>query len=640
MRLLGKTALFMCALAVALLPTSAMAERVALIFGNSEYTHATSLNNPANDASDVAGALRKVGFEVDVVLDANHSSMRRALRAFQRKALGSQVAMIYFAGHGIEIDSNNFLLPVDAELQRDVDVAFEAISLDALLVAVEGARELSLVVLDACRENPFTTQMQRSSATRSIGRGLAVVEPTRNTLLAYAARAGTIAFDGETRNSPYARALISSLQTPGLEIGLLFRTVRDKVISETRGQQEPFLYGSLSAEPIYLNPASLRIEQEPEPAPEPQPEETVVIPTPTLPPSVSSNEVELVFWSTIERSTNAADFQAYLDTFPNGVFAGLARNRIAVLAPPAERAVSGLAPETEAPSNEGLAGLGALSDALAAQTQATDGSIVAPSVPAEQSAVGASGAIAGIASSQPLAAPALPGTTVPVQQQPAAVPLPQTQLQAQPQAQALGAPAPSGTAPLNAPTTPGLTVQPSLPGAGNAAPNGSEQFASLPPQQPGVGTQGFAINDPALQAPLERDQVFELQERLAAMGYDTGRPDGISGPRTERAIRAFESDQGLVAVGTATLGVLLRARASLPDATLNAWRAANTAAPQRQSSSSTARRQTSGTTTRRPSTAPQALPNLCYTAANRACYRMPRPLQHCTKVFRLCGARN
>lgn len=330
-------------LALLPLPSFALAERVALVIGNGAYQHAAALPNPNNDASDIAEALRGIGFSVDTVLDAGQTDMRMSLRDFQRKATGAEVAIIYFAGHGLEIDNKNYLLPVDAELQRDVDVSFDAIPLETLLIAVDGARKLSLVILDACRENPFAAQIQRSSSTRSIGRGLAVVEPTKNTLLAYAARAGTVAFDGDGRNSPYAAALISSLEMPGLEIGLLFRTIRDKVIERTNGHQEPFLYGSLSADPIFLHPAAAPAQPQGEKA------DLATLNAATSTPVPRSNsrsgEAELAFWQSIEKSTNTAAFEAYLTTFPDGVFAGLAQIKLQELS----------ALEAVAPANDGQA---------------------------------------------------------------------------------------------------------------------------------------------------------------------------------------------------------------------------------------------------------------------------------------------
>ena len=139
--------------------------------------------------------------------------------------------MVFYAGHGIEVDGRNFLVPVDARLASDQDVEFEAIPLELVSRAVSRASGLRLVVLDACRENPLAVSMQRAGATRSIGRGLARVEPSGETLVAYAAKEGTVAADGEGRNSPYSAALLRHLEEPGLEVGLMFRRVRDAVLA-------------------------------------------------------------------------------------------------------------------------------------------------------------------------------------------------------------------------------------------------------------------------------------------------------------------------------------------------------------------------------------------------------------------------
>ena len=142
--------------------------------------------------------------------------------------------MVFYAGHGIEVDKRNFLIPVDARLLSDADVEFETVPLDLLSRAVERAKGLRLIILDACRDNPFAVAMQRSGATRSIGRGLASVEPSGETLVAYAAKEGTVAADGEGRNSPYTTALLAHLEEPGLEVGLMFRKVRDAVVAVYR----------------------------------------------------------------------------------------------------------------------------------------------------------------------------------------------------------------------------------------------------------------------------------------------------------------------------------------------------------------------------------------------------------------------
>ena len=234
---------------------AALAEtRVALVIGNSAYRAAPRLNNPARDAVGVAEALRQAGFSITSVrLDADQADMRSSLQAFARAARGADVAAVYFAGHGLEMGGVNYLIPVDAKLAADSDVAYEAIPLDLVMDAVSGARRFGLVMLDACRNNPFAAQMSvRRGGQRSLGRGLARVEPVGNTLVVYAARDGTTATDGDANHSPFAQAVIKRLPTPGLEVGLAFRQVRDDVAAATGGVQQPFTYGSLGGDAFYF----------------------------------------------------------------------------------------------------------------------------------------------------------------------------------------------------------------------------------------------------------------------------------------------------------------------------------------------------------------------------------------------------
>lgn len=226
-------------------------DRVALVIGNSDYRAVAPLRNPRNDAEDIAASLERLDFHVTRAFDLGARETNLSLRDFSRLASSADMALIYYAGHGIEIDNTNYLIPVDARLERASDVPFEATELDKLLQAVQGAETLRLVLLDACRNNPFLTQMAEAR-NRSLGQGLARIEPTGGVLVAYAAKGGTIAYDGEGRNSPYAAALLRHLEEPGVEIGQFFRRVRDSVYRETGGLQEPFTYGSLPAKDIFL----------------------------------------------------------------------------------------------------------------------------------------------------------------------------------------------------------------------------------------------------------------------------------------------------------------------------------------------------------------------------------------------------
>lgn len=236
-------------------PTAAAAEgrRVALVIGNGAYRNVPVLLNPPNDASDIAAALRRLGFTVSLATNASFDAMRRGLIALGRDAVGADMAAVYFAGHGMEINGQNWLIPIDAELKRDADAANEAVNLQSVMLQVSNTTSLGLVILDACRDNPFAVRMNRSLATRAATMGgLGRIEPTGNVLVAYAARDGTTALDGDARNSPFAAALLRNIEAPGVEVTFMFRNVRDDVMEATGNKQQPFVYGSLSRKAIYL----------------------------------------------------------------------------------------------------------------------------------------------------------------------------------------------------------------------------------------------------------------------------------------------------------------------------------------------------------------------------------------------------
>jgi hypothetical protein len=236
----------------------ALAEkRVALVIGNSTYQKVAKLSNPANDAAVVAAMFKSAGFDmVESKLNLTISELRKTLRDFGNKSRDADVAVVYYAGHGIELDGNNYLIPIDATLETDADVLDETLPLDRVLFAVEPAKHLRLVILDACRDNPFAKTMKRTIAARAIGRGLAKVEPSSpNTMIAFAAKAGSTASDGDSKNSPFATALVDHLAKPGLDLRKAFGFVRDDVLKATNNSQEPFIYGSLGGNDVALVPA-------------------------------------------------------------------------------------------------------------------------------------------------------------------------------------------------------------------------------------------------------------------------------------------------------------------------------------------------------------------------------------------------
>lgn len=306
------------ALALVLASTWASAEkRVALVVSNKNYEHVSALGNTENDALAMSDMLQRIGFDVVTRHDLDNNAFRSALQEFRTRADEADVALIYYAGHGIEVDNVNYLIPTDARLERDTAVEFEAVPLDLVTYASAGAKRFRLVILDACRNNPFLKSMARSVASRSIGRGLAVVEPaTTDTLIAYSAREGTVALDGTGTNSPYANALLSNLAVPGVEVGTLFRRVRDDVMKATGGLQEPFVYGSLSSAEFFLH---MRIG-----APAAPLAAGAAGPAPAADPCRFAE----THWKSVEDAKSRRGFEDHLSKFPTCPFAELARIRL------------------------------------------------------------------------------------------------------------------------------------------------------------------------------------------------------------------------------------------------------------------------------------------------------------------------
>jgi len=237
------------AIVTSTVPVSVNDRRIALVIGNSAYENAAALPNPVRDASLVADVLRRTGFEtVTLLTDLRKDALVSALRDFAALAETADWAVVYYAGHGMEVGGINYLIPTAARIAADRDIGFEAVPLEQVLNAAERARKLRLVILDACRDNPFANQMKRTLtvASRSVSRGLAAVEPEAGTLVVYAAKDGETALDGEGTNSPFASAFIKNLPTPGLEVRRLFDFVRDDVMEATGRKQKPFSYGSIS----------------------------------------------------------------------------------------------------------------------------------------------------------------------------------------------------------------------------------------------------------------------------------------------------------------------------------------------------------------------------------------------------------
>jgi hypothetical protein len=292
-------------------PEAAWADkRVALIVGNSSYQTVPKLPNPSGDASSVAKMFRDAGFDsVELVLNVGNLDFKRAIRKFENAADQADIAVVYYAGHGLEIGGTNYLIPVDARLASDRDADDEAIPLERLVSSADGAKRLRLVMLDACRDNPFVTSMRRERkvANRAVSGGLGRVEPTStDTLIAYAAKAGSTADDGDGDHSPFTTAVLKNLTVPGLDVRLAFGRVRDEVLKTTGNRQEPFVYGSLGGSNVSLVPAPVTAQ----PAPE----------------SDIKADYELV-----QKIGSKRAWEVFLNQHPNGFYADLAKAQIEAL---------------------------------------------------------------------------------------------------------------------------------------------------------------------------------------------------------------------------------------------------------------------------------------------------------------------
>lgn len=345
MRIAGLRALILAGIAVLVLGTQAQADkRVALVIGNSAYQSVPQLPNPARDAASIAQMLRGAGFNVvDVQQNAGNLDFKRAIRRFDELARDSDVAVVFYAGHGIEIGGVNYMIPVDARLASDLDAQDEAITLDRIVEAVDSARQLRLVILDACRDNPFVSSMkrQRTASLRGVTGGLGKVEPTSSgTLIAYAAKAGSTADDGTGEHSPFTVALLKHLTQPGLDIRLALGRVRDEVMKITNQRQEPYVYGSLGG-------ATVALVSAPE-----APAAQAAVAMPAAPAAVvDPNSAARRDYEYFERVGTKEAWDAFLKLYSTGLYADLARaQRAKIAAAESRQRVPEPAASTPAPS--------------------------------------------------------------------------------------------------------------------------------------------------------------------------------------------------------------------------------------------------------------------------------------------------
>jgi hypothetical protein len=298
--------------------------RVAFVVGNGAYKNVAQLPNPPIDAKAMAAVLRNVGFDVVEGTNLTRDAMTERLLEFGKKAQGADVAVFFYAGHGIAISGTNYLLPVDADIKSEMDVKLgAAINIDLTLDQTMSDAKVKLVFLDACRDNPFAAKIKSNSATRSVSvqTGLAEMKSGEGTLIAFATGPGQTALDGqEGTNSPFTRALMAHITEPGVDIQQAMTEVRAQVNEETNKGQLPWGHTNLIGT-VYLNPAA--------------PPAANAAASPSTPAAVAStssgSDVELEFWRSIKDSNKPEELNAYLTSYPNGQFKSLALARIASL---------------------------------------------------------------------------------------------------------------------------------------------------------------------------------------------------------------------------------------------------------------------------------------------------------------------
>ncbi len=286
------------------MPGSAWAtKRVALIIGNSAYEHAPELANPRNDAADFAAKLSELEFEVIVRQDATLPEMLSAVEEFSDKLHNADLSLFYYAGHGLQVDGRNYLVPVSAKLNSHITLDYEAVPVDLVMATMQSRSKTNLLFLDACRNNPLARSLARSLGTRStaVGRGLARIGAGTGTFISFATEPGNIALDGAGENSPYTEALVRHFGAPGKGLAETMVLVRKDVIDSTDGRQVPWEHSSLTG-PVVLK----EVRGTPDHSQD------------------NDRSVEITFWDSIQNTNDPAFFEAYLRRFPDGVFAEIA----------------------------------------------------------------------------------------------------------------------------------------------------------------------------------------------------------------------------------------------------------------------------------------------------------------------------
>ena len=282
----------------------AQGKRVALVIGNSDYAHATKLENPKNDADDIAAALQTLGFEVVKGVDLDKAAMDRTIRDFAVALTGAKVGLFFYAGHGLQVSGQNYLVPTDAKLATPSGLDFETVRMDLVHRTMERETSTNIIFLDACRDNPLSRNLARAMGTRSasIGKGLAVVESGEGTLISFSTQPGNVALDGRGRNSPFATALVKHITTPGEDLPSILINVRNDVMQSTERRQVPWEHSAMTARFFFSEPKA-----------------------------TDDQQAELTLWHSVKDSTDPQAIGAYLRKFPQGSYAVVARTLMTAL---------------------------------------------------------------------------------------------------------------------------------------------------------------------------------------------------------------------------------------------------------------------------------------------------------------------
>jgi uncharacterized caspase-like protein len=283
-------------------PSLAQDKRIALVIGNSDYKHTPRLANPGNDADDMAARLKQVGFDVIVGRDLDKAAMDRTIRDFAEKLAGADAGLFFYAGHGLQVNGQNYLVPTDAKLRTAAAIDFEMVRLDLVHRTMERETRTNILIMDACRDNPLARNLARALGTRSgqIGRGLAAVESGEGTLISFSTQPGNVALDGTGRNSPFAAAFLKHMATAGEDLLSILINVRNDVMRATARRQIPWEHSAMTAKFHFILP-----------------------PPPAAPQS--GPDIELEFWASVKDSTSPAVLGTYLERYPDGEFAPIAR---------------------------------------------------------------------------------------------------------------------------------------------------------------------------------------------------------------------------------------------------------------------------------------------------------------------------